>query len=308
MKEIAKYKAIAMGIGVVLVFTLSYFLKDISSRQVEENKGLTEAKEVERVVALAPSTVEILYALELGGKVAGVSRYTTYPLEALEKPKVGGYVDVDMEALVALKPDLVILLMEQSQLEDKLKGMGIGTLKVKHMTVDGVLESVRKVAERCGVKDKGILLEQAMRQQMAEVVKVSEGKAKPKVLVSIGREVGTGKVRMLTAAGAQGIHQEMIGLAGGVNAYEGSVPFPQLNREHLIMMNPDVIIDMVPQRDLDAVGEEKLLAEWQEFGELKAVKNGQVYVLGGDQYFVPGPRLVETLKRYAEMIHGGGHE
>lgn len=297
-----------MGIGVVLIFALSYFLKDFSRDLKENHHHAAVQQQPQRIVALAPSTVEILYALDLGDQVAGVSRYTTFPPEAMKKPKVGGYNDVDMEALVGLKPDLVILLEEQGDLEQKLNDMGIGTLLVKHMSVEGVLESIRKVADRCGVAERGVLLENDLRRRMAEVAKRHEGKLRPKVLVSIGREVGTGKVRMLTAAGAQGFHQELIGLAGGVNAYEGGVAFPQLNREQFIRMNPDVIIDMVPKRDLDAIGQEKLLAEWQELGELKAVREGRVYLLGGDQYYVPGPRFMETLEAFAELIHGGGSE
>lgn len=262
----------------------------------------------ERLVALAPSTVEILFALGVGERVVGVSRYTTFPAEAVVKPKVGGYLDLDVEALVRLRPDGVVLLEEQGEVEERLRKMGLDTIRVDHMSVAGILESVFLLGDFVGEGERGRELEASLRERVEAVRARGATGERPVVLVSIGREAGLGKVVKLTAAGGKGFHTELIGIAGGVNGYEGSVAFPMLTREHLIRMNPDVIIDLLPAGDFERLGREKVLADWAGYSELKAVREGRVFVLGEDRHYVPGPRFVETLEDFSGLIQGGGED
>ena len=141
-----------------------------------------------------------------------------------------------------------------------------------------------------------------MNQSIAEIAATTESLLGTTVLLSIGREFGEGKVLSLTAAGASGYHQELLVLLHTDNAYRGAEPFPKLTLEHLILANPDVIIDMVNSKDAEAVGVDQIKADWLAHPELKAVRNGRVYVLVGDQHFVPGPRFIETLEWLAEHL------
>ena len=108
-----------------------------------------------RIISLAPSITEVLFKLDLGDNVVGVTRYCDYPPQAEDKPKVGGYFDVNYEMLMSLESDLVILLVEHQDAIVRLEELGIPTLTVNHSRVEGILESITTIAERCGVKGKG---------------------------------------------------------------------------------------------------------------------------------------------------------
>ena len=214
----------------------------------------------------------------------------------MEKPKVGGYLDVDLEAIVRLKPSVVILLKEQAGLADQLGQLGMGTLLVDHMSVEGILGSISSVGDRFGRHEEAQAMRESLEARINQVEKESAVKNDQRLLLSIGRERGLGKVSGVVAAGAGGYHQQLLGIAGYTNAYQGDENFPQLSREHLIRMNPDVIIDMVNSSDAESIGVGKIKADWQSYSELAAVQQGKVFILVGDQHFVPGPRFVETLE------------
>lgn len=294
-------------IGVVLiitVFALSHFARSWFGGETQT----VAPRAVSRIVAMAPSSCEVLYALGLGDSVVGVSRFTTYPPEAVEKPKVGGYLDVDIEALVRLQPDVVVLLKEQQSLAQQLDGMGIRSVFVDHMSVDGVLNSISHLGDTFGVADEADKVRAALQKRISRVEQQADKQESRTALLSIGREFGHGKVNSLVAAGAAGYHQELLEYAGLENAYAGKENFPQLTREHLITLNPEIIIDMVNSKEAAAIGVEKILADWAVHTELQAVRNGAVYVLVGDKHFVPGPRFIDTLEWINNVAHSSDGE
>jgi len=296
-------KRVWIIIAVVLLFLGSFAARKawFTHDPVENKKPVSE--DYQRIVALAPSTVEVVYALGQGDKVVGVSEFTRYPADAAAKPKVGGYINLDMEALLRLKPDVVLLLDAQVDLEKKLQKLGISTLRVNHMTVEGILESIVSIGDLLNVSERGLEVNRALEARIETVKKrAATLKKNPEVLVSIGREGGLGRIKKLVAAGANGYHQELITMAAGSNGYQGKVAFPSLTREHLLRMNPDVIIDLFAQKEFEATGEKKLLEDWQVMPQLKAVHDGKVYVLGEDVHFIPGPRFIETLELFQNLI------
>ncbi|MFD2158276.1 ABC transporter substrate-binding protein [Rubritalea tangerina] len=289
-------KRVILGLLALSLFVVSYHLR----QQRSVSGGGADAT----IVCMAPSSGEVVFALGLGDQVVGVSSFAKYPKEALAKPKVGGYLDVDLEAIVRLKPQVVVLLKEQADLAEQIEGLGMGTLLVDHMSVEGILDSITKVGERFDRVDEA----GSMRKELEAAVRSARalGSSGKRVLMSIGREHGSGKIKGVVAAGAGGYHQELLDIAGFTNAYEGEENFPQLSREHLVRMNPDIIIDMVNQEDADRIGVEKLLSEWQSNDTLDAVRNGRVYLLVGDKHFVPGPRFIDTLEWLLELRKQGG--
>ena len=108
-----------------------------------------------RIISLAPSITEVLFTLNLDDRVVGVTRYCDYPPEALAKDKVGGYFDVNYEAVLALEPDVVIHLTEHEDAQRRLQDLGIETLAVNHSRVKGILQSITTIGDRCGAKEKG---------------------------------------------------------------------------------------------------------------------------------------------------------
>jgi iron complex transport system substrate-binding protein len=295
-------KRIGVSLLVIAVFIGSYWL-----REGMVDGSLDQPFEA-KIVTMAPSSGEVAFALGLGDQVVGVSRFSKYPTEALDKAKVGGYLDVDLEAIVRLQPGVVVLLKEQSDLAKQIENLGMSTLLVDHMSVEGIMDSISVVGERFGKSEEARVLRKSLEERIDKVRAAGQTKSSKKLLLSIGRELGVGKVTGVVAAGAGGYHQQMLEIAGYTNAYSGNENFPQLSREHLIRMNPEIIIDMINSRDAQAIGIEKIYADWKSQSELAAVKNGKVFLLVGDAHFVPGPRFIATLEWIAHCEERGAHE
>ena len=107
-----------------------------------------------RVISMAPNVTEILYALGLSNQVAGVSKYSSYPPEAAEKPCVGGTYDPNWEMMIALQPDLVIGLDSQEEIAAQLKQLNIDFLGVPHEHINEILQSILIIGQACGVETK----------------------------------------------------------------------------------------------------------------------------------------------------------
>ena len=296
-------KQVGIFLLILAIFLASYWLR---------NDGGVEPAPAEtsetKIVSMAPSSGEVVFALGLGDQLVGVSRFAKYPPEVVDIPKVGGYLDVDLEAIVRLKPHVVVLLKEQSELAKQLENLGMETLLVDHMSVEGIIDSITKVGAKFDKVDEANTLLESLDSRINEVKSGAQTKQHKRLLLSIGRELGVGKVTGLVAAGAGGYHQQLLEIAGYTNAYSGAENFPQLSREHILRMNPDMIIDMVNLRDSQAHGVERITADWNSYPELSAVKNGKVFLLVGDAHFVPGPRFVSTLEWIANCEEGGADE
>ena len=256
-----------------------------------------------RIVSLAPSITEILFALGLGDKVVGVTHYCDFPPEALTKTKVGGYYDPNYEAIVALRPDLVIMLTEHEEPKRYLGQLGLNVLMVNHKSISGILNSLMAIGKACGAEQNVTSVVRDLRERMERIRQKTDGMPRSKVMVSVGRNMGSGSLKDVYISGRSGFYDEMITFAGGVNAYSGDVAFPVVSGEGIIRMNPEVIIDMIP--DLDEKGWDKamILKEWETVSGVDAVKNGRVYVFGEDYVVVPGHRFILILEKMARVIH-----
>lgn len=260
-------------------------------------------KAYQRIVSLSPSVTETLFALGMMDHVVGVTRYCDFPPEALTKTTVGGYYDPNYEAIIGLNPDLIILRVEHEGAKQRLKQLGFELLVVDHGSISGILDSIQSIGEACGVARKAMAVVQDLRERMGGIREKTAGLPQTRVMISVERAMGTGSLRDIYIAGRSSFYEEMIALAGGVNAYSGNISFPVVSEEGIIEMDPEVIIDMVT--DLDQHGWDKalLLKEWETLSHVDAVENGRVYVFGEDFEVIPGPRFILTLEKMARVIH-----
>jgi len=258
----------------------------------------------QRIVALAPSLTETLFALDLGERVVGVTRFCSYPPEAQELPEVGGYLDPNYEALVSLQPDLVILMQSHTEAERRLGSLGIPVLMVDQHDVAGVLDSINTIAAACGVSERGADLRRMIEDRLNAVRAMVASSLRPTVVLVVGHETGGGPVRSVWAAGPDTFYDDVLRLAGGVNVVAGSLArYPELGREGLAVLDPDVVLDMVAglgERNLDI---ETLQSAWRGLTELRAVREERVRILEGDFMVVPGPRLPRMVETIAQSLH-----
>jgi iron complex transport system substrate-binding protein len=313
-EEIREYmmdrKLILVAI-VLLAFTGSYLGKKaihesgdgISDVHVGTDSQDHDRKQYRQIVSLAPSITETLFALGLGDRVAGVTCYRNFPPEARTKANVGGYYDPNYEAIVALHPDLIILFPEHEAPRQHLSKLGLNMLVVDHKSISGILTSITAIGKTCGADKKAESIVRDLQVRMERIRQKTDGLPRLRIMISVGRNTGSGTLEDVYISGKDGFYDKMITLAGGVNAYAGDVAFPVVSRETIIRMNPEVIIDMIP--DIDKKGWDKamILKEWNAVSQVDAVSKGRVYVFGKDYVVIPGPRFILILEDMARVIH-----
>ena len=254
-----------------------------------------------RLVSLAPSVTETIFALGGGDRLVGVTRYCSYPPEARKIAKIGGYIDPSLEAILRLRPDLVVVTVENREIVARLKGLGLKTLVVNQNTLSGILESFVQIGEALGEEERARKIVSGIRKGIERIRRRTEGLPKPRVLLSMGRAMGA-DVNEVYAAREGTFFDEIIGIAGGVNVCRGDVlKVPVLSGEGLIRLNPEVILDLVPEGSGSDTS--RVLADWKAFSHLAAVRNRRVYALTGDYVVVPGPRLLNILEDVAKAVH-----
>ena len=255
------------------------------------------------VVSLAPSLTETVFALGAGERVVGVTRYCRYPPEAMLRPKVGGYFDPNYEAILRLRPDLVLTLEEHGEVRERLAKAGIRGLAVDHTTIEGILTSITEVGERLGLSAQSLRIAADLRGRVDAVQRAAAGKDRPRVLIVVDRTVGAGVPGRLFVCGRDRHFDPMIRWAGGENAYQGpDVAYPLVTPEGLLRMDPDVIIDLIPSTS----GKETLAAaqaDWEGLPALRALRAGRIHVWSEDYTMIPGPRFILALERMLEVFH-----
>ena len=258
----------------------------------------------QRIVSLAPSLTETLFALGVGDRVVGVTRYCAHPPEVRGLPQVGGHLDPSYEAIVSLEPDLVVLIPSSESSERRLRALGLRVLQVDQHDVNGVLASITVLAEACGVAERGAALRRGMEQRLGDLASSVAGSPRPRTVVVVGHEIGAGAVRSVWAAGPDTFYDGVLEIAGGVNAISGGVVrYPELSREGLAALDPDVVIDVVAGIAARGIDREEVREGWQALSELRAVREGRVRVLEGDVMVVPGPRLPQMVEAVARALH-----
>ncbi|MBW2092452.1 MAG: ABC transporter substrate-binding protein [Deltaproteobacteria bacterium] len=295
-------RSVILVVIVILALAGSYFGKKSVSRPLIAPSG-TEARAYRRIVSLAPSITEMLFTLGLGDRVIGVTRFCKYPPEALRIKKMGGFYDPNYEAIIAARPDLVILSVEQQNTGKYLTSAGLKALKVDHSTISGILSALKEIGRVCGAQQEALDAVTALNQRMDLVMSKTRGLPRRSVLISIARSLGSQSLSDIYIAGKDEFYDEMITLAGGRNAYQGRMKYPTISREGILKLNPEVIVDLVPETAEQDWEDEAILKEWGHFSSVDAVRNRRVHVFRQGFMVIPGPRFILTVEELARVIH-----
>ncbi|MEA1996160.1 MAG: helical backbone metal receptor [Gemmatimonadota bacterium] len=257
-----------------------------------------------RIISLTPGVTETLFALGLGDRVVGVSRFCNYPPEAREKKRVGGYLDPNYEAMAVLKPDLVIVLPEQEKVREYLDELDIEYLVVHNRKVEEIIDAITVIGTACGAVEQAHELVDRIESRINKIRRLTESSARPRVLIVIGRAMSTGSVNDIYIAGKDTSYDELITYAGGRNAFENKgVAYPMLTAEGILHLDPDVIIELVPELGNERLDTGTILKEWESVPGVRAVKNKRVSVIKRDYTVIPGPRFIVLLEDLARLIH-----
>ncbi|MFI4911735.1 MAG: ABC transporter substrate-binding protein [Sedimentisphaeraceae bacterium JB056] len=248
-----------------------------------------------RIISVSPNITEILFALDLGDNVVGVTDFCNYPQEALEKQSIGTIMDPDLEMILSLKATDVFVTNTSFHitLGERLRDMGMTVHVLDVDKMDGISESIIAIGEVADCVEKSRALNTKIKTGLDEIkARADHFEVKPKVLIVIQPEP-------IIAAGKNTYIDEILTLAGGENVIvDTDRMYPMINAEALIELDPDVIVETVvgvqPERNDIALSHYK----W----DISAVKNKNVFVIGADKLSRPGPRVVEAASQMQEIV------
>jgi iron complex transport system substrate-binding protein len=290
--------------SIIVAFIGSYLARQWVSNSATSDVPSSNNGAPQRIVSMAPSITEVVYALGLEDRLVGVTRYCQYPREAQEKQDIGGYIDPNYEAMKALQTDLVLLLPVHEDSKHRLNELNIPTMEMEHRTVDGIMASIQLVGNKCDANETALTVSKDILKRAIIVKSKTEGLPKPRVLLSAARVLGTGAVDEVYAAGKNQWYDDIITAAGGQNVFEDeTVQFPALYAEGIYRLDPDVIIELTHDVKADGLTVKQVVEEWNSLDKLRAVKEGKVFVINGSHTQIPGPRFIEVLEDVAKVLH-----
>jgi iron complex transport system substrate-binding protein len=248
------------------------------------------------LVALTPSLVETTYALGLGDRLVGITRFATFPQESAKKPKVGDFLQPNLELILSLRPELVLLDPVQASTRTALHTAGIRTLALPMASIADVQRAIHEIGAATGASVAATRLLAQLDADLLEARRPSDAR-RPRVLFAVDRELGS--LRNLVAAGPGTYLDELVRRAGGENVLaDAASQFVRVAPEELIARRPDVIFDAVHTADSRRAGE-----DWSVLTTVPAVTRGRVHVLSDSAFVTPGPRLGRALQELTRLLH-----
>jgi iron complex transport system substrate-binding protein len=255
----------------------------VACRRDAKNAGVAE-----RVVSTSASTTEALFAIGAGAKVVGRSRYCDYPPEALKLPSIGGYTDPSLEAILGLRPDLVVGARGPigAGLVRTLEDRGIATWFPETENLEQIIAMIEGLGVRTGVD--GTKVTSAMRARRAAIESSLAGAPRPRVLLVFEK-------KPISVAGPGSFPDEMLRLAGGINALSDGARYATISLEKTLALDPDVVLDAEmggAPTPFDAT--------WEP---VRAIRDKRVVRIGDERVLRPGPRVLDGVATIARALH-----
>ena len=267
--------------------------------------GLAHAAPPSRIVSLAPSITETLYALGLGPKVVGDTTFCTYPPEARGKPKVGTFLQPDYERILSLRPDLVIVIKNPIGVTQKLRSLGLRAEEVDQDKVGDILNSIEQIGSFTGRQAEASRLAGSLRAQLDAVRRAAANRPRRSTLFLVGRSTGT--LQGMVGVGPGTFIDELMQIAGASNALAGApMQYPNVSLEQILTRDPEVILDMgdfAHAEGRPGQPEAQILALWAAYPRLRAVHGHGVQVISSDVLVRPGPRMAEAARALLALVH-----
>jgi len=250
----------------------------------------------QRIISLAPPTTEELYLLGVGDRIVGVTNYCTKPPQALQKERVGAVIEVNLEKIIGLKPDLVIATSLTSlKAVEKLKNLGIKVRTIQQAKdFTQICQQLLQLGDLVGKKKEAEEIVYKAQREVNIIKKKIENLPRANVFIQVG-------AKPLVTANRSSFINNLVELAGGENIAEGpkDLSYMPYSREKVLQADPDYIIIVT----MGIAGEEEK-KKWEAFKNLKAVENKSVYVISAyDICSLTPVGFVDALKDIARILH-----
>ncbi len=262
----------------------------------EAGRKVSVPQPVRRVVSLAPSLTETIYALGAQEKLVGVTDYCDYPPEAKNKPKVGGVLNPSIEQIVALKPDLVLATRSANRHEtvEALARLGIACYATYPRSVEEVLTSTLHLGEVIGMRERGEAIVAALRERLADLRHSLAGSAPRRILFVVWQDP-------LISVGRRTFLGDALRWAGADTLVETSQEWPRVSLEEVVRLQPDYLVFASSQSELPERTAEGLRSRpgWRG---LDAVRQRHIVMIS-EAINRPAPRLVDAIEELARQLH-----
>lgn len=250
------------------------------------------AETPKRIISLAPSTTEILFELGLGDRIIGVTNFCDHPDEAKTKQKIGGMSNPSLEAVISLKPNVVVMTTDGNpkEFEERLRALKIKTYVFKARRISELPQAVREMGSALGAKEKA--------EEFAKKIEISLEKYKHKKHQQSKKVLFVVWPEPLMVAGKGTAVDDAINLIGSKNIASGvNMPYPKYSIEQIIRQSPDAIIIGKGHSDMKEISS-KLI---KRLKNIPAVKNNKV-CYAGDGLYRLGPRIIRGIEELAECL------
>ncbi|SCY37510.1 ABC transporter substrate-binding protein [Desulfoluna spongiiphila] len=291
------------ALRVILILALGMFCSGLSvspgeAKTFTDTTGctVTVPDRPLRVVSLAPSITEIVFSLEKGSFLTGVTRYSDYPEAAKKLPRVGSYIRPELETIVSLKPDLCLAVKDGNpeKVVERIKAFGIPVYTVNPDGIDTIIRSINEIGDLLNATYKARAITGAMEAQLASIDRAIAGVAhKPRLFFQIG-------ISPIVSVGTHTFLDEMIRRAGGENIVTSKTPYPRFSKEQVLALAPEMIIITSMARNDDF---ESVKQGWESWPSLPAVQMNNIHIVNSDILDRPTPRVVDGLAMLAALIH-----
>jgi len=274
-------------------FVIAIFIIIAATYSYSDNKP-------QRIVSLSPNLTQVIYALGYMDQVVGVTIFDEYPPQVIDLPKVGGWINPNYEAILALKPDLVVLMKDQDiSFGDKLRILGLKTFIAKsNDSIKDIIQAISDLGEILGESEEAKKLTLGIQSDLNEIEQKTKNTKKKSVMIVVGRNPGT--LEDIYVIGRNNYMDELITLAGGENVVENERNALKITKEAIFSYNPDVIIEINHQQ-IDR--EAEILAIWNTLKQVEAVKNNQVHILSSKVLLHPSQRIVDGAQTLTDILH-----
>ena len=288
----------------ILLFIAMAFFVWFQTEKLATAPSASTKSAPERIISLAPSITETLFALQAVDKVIAVTDFCRYPQQVQKLPKIGGYLDPNLEQIILLQPDLVILLQRQQALKKQLAQLGIQTLSIDNSSLSGIRQSILDIGLAVDQTAKAEQLMNEFDNALQRLRETIAGQPEPRVLIAIAHSSNTHYLDKVYIAGQQDFYNDLLPFVGAKNSYQDTgIRVPALSTEGLLRLNPQIIVDIFPDAEVYSPNIPELRQQWQKLGNIDAIKQGHLHIIQADYAVIPGPRIIQLAEHLARLFH-----
>ena len=250
----------------------------------------------QRIVSLMPSLTEMVFDLGQGEKVVAVTQYSRRPEAVRQLPKVGSYIRLDLERIVAMRPDLCLASRDGNPkpIVDRLESLGIAVYVFDPRSLEGIMDAVTRLGTLFHAESRAAEEVEKMRKRLQQVdALVGRFRIRPRVFFQI--DAG-----QIVSAGSNTFIDQLISRAGGINLAADGKRYPRYSWEEVLAMRPEVVIITTMAGGLS---EEQLKEAWKGWPQIPAVRDGRIYVVDADKFDRPTVQSFDCLEMLVHIFH-----